>query len=321
MTLRLALFVLITALMVMLWASTCVMYRAAEIGELVETLPPRSFERLTVVAVGTGGPYENRERLGPAIGIGYGERVLLVDAGRGVAEALRTAKIPVAQPDTVFLTNLLGWNTVGLDDLLLTGWRAPREAPIRLIGPPGTAALAEALMRGHQPGIEGEGRALDLPAMGARFEAIEVGDGFSEETKGLKISAGAISGGPVPALAWRFEADGRSVVVSGSGWSEDQLASFALGANMLVHQAVLLPAPEDVEEAGILVDPERLRREAEMHTSLFDVGDLAKRAGVDTLVLTRVRPPPFFDLQITSTVAQSYDGAIELPSDADEYTP
>ena len=160
---------------------------------------------------------------------------------------------------------------MGLDDLLFTGWRAPREAPLRLIGPPGTAALAEALSRAHAIGREAEGRALDLPPAGASFEVIEVGDGWSEEREGLRLIAGPISGGPLPALAWRIEAQNRSVVVSGTGWSEDTLVEFALGANMLVHEAVYIPPPEDVEAAGMLVDPERLRREAEMHTALADV--------------------------------------------------
>jgi len=321
LTIRAILFVFLALIMSFLWASTCVMWRAAEVGELVQTLEPRKFQRLTVLAVGTGGPYENPERLGPSTGIGYGERVLLVDAGRGVAEALRLSRVPVSQPDTVFLTNLLPLNTVGLDDLLLTGWRAPRETPIRLIGPPGTKALAEAIMAGHAAGAAAEGSAMDLPPAGARFEAIEVEGGFTEERDGLKVSAGAIAGGPLPSLAWRFEAISRSVVVSGTGWSEDQLVEFARGANMLVHEAVLIPPAEDAVEAGVMVDPERLQREADMHTSLFDVGDIAERAGVDTLVLIKLRPPPFFDLQITGTVAQTWDGSVELPSDGDEYKP
>ena len=39
-----------------------------------------------------------------------------------------------------------------------------------------------------------------------------------------------------------------------------------------------VPPPEDVEEAGVIADPERLRREAALHTSLLDVGKLAQQA-------------------------------------------
>ena len=41
-----------------------------------------------------------------------------MDAGRGVAEGLRLSKIPVSQPGTVLLTNLMPTNTQGLDDLI-----------------------------------------------------------------------------------------------------------------------------------------------------------------------------------------------------------
>ncbi len=44
------------------WIGTCVMWRAAEVGELVQPLAPRSFESLRIIAIGTGGPYENPER-------------------------------------------------------------------------------------------------------------------------------------------------------------------------------------------------------------------------------------------------------------------
>ena len=78
------------------WAASCVIWRAAEVNELVGPLEKRSFPSLTVIAVGTGSPYENPERRGSTTGIGLADQVLLVDVGRGVAEGLRLAKIPVA---------------------------------------------------------------------------------------------------------------------------------------------------------------------------------------------------------------------------------
>ena len=82
-------------------------------------------------ALGTGGGYENPDRRGPALALGLGADVVLVDAGRGVAEGLRAAQIPVAQPRLVVLTSLLPENTVGLDDLLQT---APGEAKVKTVG-------------------------------------------------------------------------------------------------------------------------------------------------------------------------------------------
>jgi ribonuclease Z len=240
-----------------------------------------------------------------------------VDAGRGVAEALRKAKIPVSQPDTVYVTSVLPENTVGLDDLLLAGWRAGRERPLRLVGPPGVAALARSLEAAHRGAVA----ALGLPEAGARFDVLEVADGFEEERDGLAARAGAMPGGPAEARAWRFAAGGRSVVVAGMGWAPEALAAFARGAGVLVHEAAFVPTPELAAQIGLDVDPERLRRDAALHTGVEDVGDLARRAGVETLVLVRLRPPPVYDLQITSLVGDRFDGRVVVADDGDELTP
>lgn len=321
MTSRLALVGLLGLLLLAGWLGTCVLMRAATVGEMVMPLEDQSFGPLEVVTVGTGSAYENPERLGPTTAVGWDESLLLVDAGRGSSEALRASGIPVSQPDTVLLTHVLPYNTVGLDDLLFTGWLVGREKPLRLIGPPGTKALAKRLSEAHAKGARAHGQALALPAEGSRFEATEVGDSFYEQRGELVIRAGALPGGPVPALAWRFERGDRSVVISGTGWAPEALIRFAQGADMLVHEAVYIPSPEDIEPAGIEADPERLRRESALHTSILEVGNIARKAGVQTLVLTRMRPPPFFDIQVESIVNDQFPGQIEVAEDGDAYTP
>lgn len=316
--------ILLTTLFTLLavgWVGACVMLRAAEVGELVMPLEDREFDSLEVVTVGTGGPYENSERLGPTTAIGWDSHVLLVDAGRGTAEALRRSGIPVSQPRTVLLTNLLPYNTMGLDDLIFTGWLVGREKPVQLIGPPGTRVFAENLLAAHRAGSTAHGQSLGLPSEAVKLEVTEVRDGWSEQRDGLTLRAGELRGGPTPGLAWRFDRDGKSVVVAGMGWDPDGLVAFASGADMLVHEAVYVPPPEDIEAAGVIADPERLRREAALHTSILDVGALANRARIGTLVLVRLRPPPFFPLQVRMIVDDHFDGTIEVPSDGDSFNP
>ena len=303
------------------WFGACVMWRAAEVGERVQTLPPRTFESFSVITIGTGGPYENPERLGPSTAIGWGDHVLLVDTGRGTAEALRKAQIAVGQPQIVLLTNLLPYNTVGLDDLLFTGWLESRTTPLRVIGPPGTAEFADGIRAAYRLGGGAQEAGLGLPPDGGLIDVLEVEDGWSQELDGLTITAAELPGGPTPALAWKLQHSGRTVVVSGTGWAADSLIAFASGANMLVHEAVYIPPAEDIEDAGVIADPERLRMEAALHTSILDVGELASRAGVETLVLVRMRPPPFFEIQVTGLVGRDFEGNIVVPADGDELTP
>jgi len=309
---------LIIGILILAWVGAAVLWRAAEMAEIVAPLEPQEFEELTVVTVGTGNEYENPNRAGPATAIGLGRTILLVDVGRGIAEALRSAKIPLDQPSVVLVTNLLPLNTQGLDDLLMTGWLGPRQKPLRILGPPGTRAFVEGIEAAYQQGRDALGKALILPDAGGRIEIEEVSDGHTEEIGGIRVEARALPGGPLPTLAWRFSAGAERIVVSGSGWGEDVLASFAGGASVLVHEAAYMPSVEELEGTGAEVPyPERLEAETELHTSILEVGSIATDAQVERLVLVRLRPPPFFDLQVRSLVANDYEGEIVVPKDGD----
>jgi ribonuclease BN (tRNA processing enzyme) len=303
------------------WFASYVIYRAAEVGELVAPLEPRSFDAFTLATLGTGGRYENPERLGPLNAVGWGQHVVLVDVGRGTAEALRRALIPVSQPHTVYISNLMPENLMGLDDLLFTGWLEPRRQPVRVVGPVGIAAYVDALLRAYRESTRALALGLALPPLGAALTVLEVEGGWQEELDGMKVEAGEISGGPTPALAWRFQLGGRSLVVSGTGWGNDDLIAFASGSHLLVHEAVYIPDPDQLEESGVIADPERLRLEARLHTSILDVGALATRANVGALALVRMRPPPFFPLQARSLVDDTFSGRIIVPDDGDELHP
>jgi ribonuclease BN (tRNA processing enzyme) len=284
-------------------------------------LESRRFERLTVLTLGTGGTQEDHNRRGPATALAVDDTLVLVDAGRGVADSLRAARVPASQPGTVLLTSVLPENTVGLDDLLAMGWNAGRREPVRLVGPPGTGELARAVEAAARPGIEARARGLGRETGDIGFTVVEIRDGWRARLGPLEVRAGALPAGPTPAFAYRFSWRDRSAVVGGTGWSPDALVALADGANLLVHEAVFVPTPEMVEELALEADPEQLRREAALHTTLDAVGALARRAGVATLVLVRLRPPPVFALQITSVVDDTYDGRIEIARDGDEFTP
>jgi ribonuclease BN (tRNA processing enzyme) len=309
---------LVIGILILAWLGAGVLWRAAEMAEIVAPLDPFEFDELSVVTVGTGNEYENPNRHGPSTAIGLGRTIVLVDVGRGIAEGLRSAKIPLDQPALVVLTNLLPLNTIGLDDLLFTGWLVPRKKPLRILGPPGTRTFVESLENAHAAGRDALASAISLPVDGGRIEVLEVGDGYSEEIGGFRIEARSLPGGPLPTLAWRFSDGERRIVVSGSGWGHDVLASFAGGADVLIHEAAYLPTVAELEGTGAEVPyPERLELEAKLHTSILEVGVIATDAQVDRLVLVRLRPPPFFDLQVRSLVANDYEGEIIVPSDGD----
>jgi ribonuclease Z len=303
------------------WVLTCAAWRFDRAMAGFLPLEPRPFAHFTVVVLGTAAAGEDPNRRGTTVAAALGEEIALVDAGRGVAEALRAAKIPPSQPSAVLLTSLLPENTVGLDDLLAAAWLAGRRAPVRVLGPPGTAALAQHVVAQISPGVVARSRALGDDPTPPALEPIEIADGAQQAIGALALRAGALAGGPLPALAWRIEAQGRSAVVGGTGWDGAALEALARGANLLLHDANHVPTPEEAQAASLAVDPARLAREAAIYTDFAQVGAIARRAGVGALVLIRMRQPAVLDLQITSRVDDAFDGKIAVAHDGDEFTP
>ncbi|RIL02204.1 MAG: hypothetical protein DCC71_16675 [Proteobacteria bacterium] len=299
---------------------TCQSWRYRELAQGVAWLPDQAWEQPSLVMVGTGASHENPNRLGPSTAVGFGSRVVLVDAGRGVTEALRACSIPVAQPDTVLLTSLLPENTVGLDDLALTGWNTPREQPLRVLGPPGTRALADAINAGNAAAVSALAAARGVDAAGARIEAVEIGDGFTESRGGIAMRAADAGSAPLPALAYRFEANGRSFVVSGRNPDPERLVAAATGAALLVGAGFFDASIEAAIEAGA-ENPEQLRREAALHLPLARLAEAATRAGVGTLVVTRLEPPPLFDEQYRTTVRTQFRGEVWIASECAQIAP
>lgn len=316
---RALLFFLVVAIAALAVTTTWVGNRMSDTAKGASVLEPRSFEGVDLVFVGSGGSYANHLRRGPTLLLGSGTHVVLVDAGRGVAEGLRTLEIPLAQPVAVYLTSLLPENQVGLDDLLTAGWIAGRREPLRVIGPPGTAALVEGLRSALDAGVRGEVDAFGLPPAGAEIRVTELAGGESFAEGPLTVRATALPDGPVPALAYRFEQQRVSIVVGGVAWGGEALVELAQGAQLLVHEAFFDESVEMAIEAGAL-EPERLRREASFRTPLATAGERAREAGVGGLALVRLRPPPLFGFQARSAAGEAFRGPIYVPDDGDELT-
>jgi ribonuclease Z len=311
-----ALLVLVGAM----WALSFASERLETVASGVAPLEAREFDRLTVLAAGTGGTFENHLRLGPTVVVGLGDTLVLVDAGRGTAQALRRAQVPVAQPRVVLVTSLLPENVLGIDDWWAGA--APGEAgapPLRVIGPTGTRALVDGLRAAHGPGVAAEAAAFGRGAP-PPLEATEAAEGFALDLGPLALRAFAQRGGPLPALAWRLEGGGSDAVVSSAGWDPEALVAAAAGADLWVHEALYgasLQAAIDAQPVGT----EPLAREGALHTRLEDVGALAARAGVRRLALLRLRPPPVYDFQYRRIVARSFRGPVSIAADGDVLTP
>jgi len=116
------------------------------------------------------------------------------------------------------------------------------------------------------------------------------------EEDGLRVVAFAVDHAPVhAAVGYRFDYQGRSVVVSGDTAKSSNLTHFAKGADILVHEGL---APQLVammaDAAHRLGRPnvEKITRDIpSYHTSPVEAAEVARDAGVRMLVFTHEIPP------------------------------
>src|SRR5689334_17350665 len=107
-------------------------------------LPPPPL-RTRVILLGTGTPYADPARSGPAVALIVDSNTYIVDAGTGIVRRAAAAKIPMRSLRIAFLTHLHSDHTVGLPDLMLSPWVLGRTVPLDVYGPPGTSTMVDHL--------------------------------------------------------------------------------------------------------------------------------------------------------------------------------
>lgn len=240
-----------------------------------------------VVVLGTGTPNPDPERAGPAVAVMAGGSAYLVDAGAGVmrrAEQARRAGfegLAANRLDLVFLTHLHSDHTIGLPDVIHTGWVLERAAPLRVFGPVGTAAMAAHLTEAYAQDIAVRiGGLQPHTPDGWRVEATEVSRaGLVYRDSNVTVTAIPVRHGNVPgALGYRFETKDRVYVISGDTGPVEAIAAACNGCDVLVHEVYPV-------EAFKRRPPEWQRYHADAHTSSAELAALAARARPRLLVL------------------------------------
>ena len=274
---------------------------------------------MDVTVLGSGSPIPDAHRAGPSGLVRGGDATVLVDAGRGVLMRLTAAGLLVPQLSAVLLTHLHSDHTTDLGDVITTWWVMPMTSskPLRIIGPPGTAAFVDATIGAleHDIGYRiAHHDDLEGPPVVAVTE-VDAGTCFDE--RGLHISTALVDHGVVkPALGYRFAEDG-----GGSAcWAGDTvpcpgLDELCAGVEVYVQTVIRRSL---VEQSGIA----RFTDILDYHSDLADAGRTASRAGVRTLVLNHPvpAPAPGTEGEWIAEAAAHFEGDVRLAVDLDTFT-
>ena len=261
---------------------------------------------LHVVLCGTGSPLPDANRAGPCTAVLAGGAMWVVDTGPGSTEVLQIHRMPLGGLEGLLLTHFHSDHIGELGELTLQSWAGGgRSEPLKVYGPPGVQRVVDGFSAAYA--LDAEYRVAHhgaevVPPRGGELMAITFDppeDGSPVpvfDREGLQVTAARVDHRPVaPAVAYRFDYEGRSVVISGDTVATESLEQLAAGADLLVHEVLVKEVLETLSRAAYDAGRERIGAIAhdvtDYHTAPGEAVDLAKRAGVDTIVFSHMVPP------------------------------
>ncbi len=288
---------------------------------------------LQVVICGSGSPLPDETRAAACTAVIAGGEFVIVDSGSGSWEVLDLANLPLARLSGVLLTHFHSDHIGGLGEAITQSWIAGRKAPLPVYGPEGVervvAGFAEAYAFDVEHRVAHHGDAY-MPRAAASAEAHPVALGEAPdasalvfERNGLRVTMFRVDHDPVrPAVAYRFDFAGRSVVVSGDCAKSASMVTHSKGADVLIHEAL---EPTLVARAVAAAKRLGMDRQAKLagdipdyHTSPVEAAEIARDAGVGELVFTHLVPSPnnFLTRRIfLAGVADVFAGKVAIAED------
>jgi ribonuclease Z len=253
------------------------------------------------------------DRFGPSILVEAGGEKFVFDCGRGATQRLEQIQIHVGEITALFVTHLHSDHVVGIPDLWLTGWLRGRKIPLRVWGPAGTKNMMTHLQEAFEFDIHIR-RDVDekLPGEGALVEANDVEEGVVYEHGGLKVTAFFVDHGLVkPALGYRVDFGGHSVVLSGDTRPSENLIHWAKGTDLLIHEVI---DPEAfIQERGRLLKPEATRQILGHHTTPEQAGTIFATVRPKLAVYSHVIPGN--GQNFVTLTRKTYAGPLEVGED------
>ena len=279
---------------------------------------------LTLTLLGTGTPSPLLHRAGSSYLVRMSFESLLFDCGPFCMHRLLERGVPPTSINTLFLTHLHYDHCVDYGYFALNRWdQGVGKIPdLSVYGPANTRQMTERLFgeqgvyahdlaaRTIHPGSHFvyEVRGGELPRQRPQPHVVEVADGSTVETTNWKVTTREVVHvqPQLVCLAYRFEAEGCSIVFGGDTAPVASLTELATGADVLLHMCHFVN--------GVVTDP-RLTNCCSGH---LDAARTAKEAQVRTLVLVHITEQverPGVRERVLHEAAQIFDGQILFGED------
>src|ERR1700716_1549866 len=276
--------------------------------------------RTRIVFLGTkGGPRVAMGASNPANLLMVYDTPFVIDCGMGVSRRLVDAGVPLSSVKYIFISHHHSDHNLEYGNLFYNAWASGLSTPIHSFGPRGIEAMTRTYWELNkfdvETRIEDEGRPDPRKLLIAK-DITE--DGVVLQTEDVKVTAFRTPHPPITDnFAYKFETPDGTIVFSSDTAYNPKLAEFAKGADVLVHEALHLPAVDRLVikiKNGATLKKHLLAS----HTTTEDVGRIAAAAGVKVLVLSHFVPgddPLVTDDNWTADVKKNFSGKIIVAKD------
>ena len=306
-----------------LWAATLLASAALAQTQVSPSKEPS--KPTEIVFLGTGFPLPTPDRQGPSLAVIANGKAYLVDAGVGLvrqANAAYISGVEAMKPDGLgiaFITHLHSDHTLGLADLIFTPWIIGRTSPLELYGPPGIKAMADNILKAYEQDIRIRIEGLEgANKTGYKVNAHEIEPGVVYQDANVKVTAFLVDHGSwQQAYGYRFDAAGKSIVISGDTRPSQGVIKACDGCDVLVHEVysgnggTSQKSPEEWSKYM-----------AAFHTSAEELGILATKARAKTLIMTHYVPRGTSDqTEMVNLVKKGFAGTLIVARDLDVIAP
>ncbi len=288
---------------------------------------------LHVGLCGAGSPLPDLSRSGPCTIVLAGEKVFVVDIGSGGTRNIGSMRLPVGSIEAIFLTHFHSDHIDGLGELLTLRWvQGNHTEPVPVHGPIGVTQVVEGFNAAYR--LDGGYRTAHhgadiVPPSGAGgapkpFSAIGLNGSVEVYNDGsVTVTAFGVDHSPIePAVGYRIDYKGRSVVISGDTVKHQNIIDNAQGADLLVHESLnaeWVGKMKDVADSrGLTVLSKIMHDILDYHATPIEAAETATEAGVSHLVLHHVVPPvpaPFLNPYYLKGTRDAFNGPITLGVD------
>lgn len=288
---------------------------------------------LHVTLCGAGSPLPDVTRSGPCTAVIAGEKVFIVDIGSGAARNLGAMQLPIGNIEGIFLTHFHSDHIDGLGELMMLRWvQGNHKSPIPVYGPTGVTQVVDGFNAAYQldAGYRVAHHGTDIvPPTGTGGDPKPFrSTGLNSATvvydeDGLTVTGFGVDHTPIhPAVGYRFDYKGRSVVISGDTVKHQNLIDQSKGVDLLVHESLnaewVTKMKETAERKGLNNLAKIMHDILDYHTTPIEAAEIAEEAGVKALVLSHVVPIvpiSYLEAYYLKGTRDAFNGPITLGKD------